>query len=84
MKEKNWWVYMVRCVDGSLYTGTARDVDQRVAVHNQGKGAKYTRARLPVVLVYTEAHASRSIACQREAALKKLPRSSKLFLVSPH
>jgi putative endonuclease len=77
-----WRVYMLRCVDGSLYTGITIDVDRRVAEHNGdgGLGARYTRSRRPVELVYVEAVASRAEAARREASIKKLDRSRKLAL----
>ena len=76
-----WFVYVVRCRDGSLYTGISTDVTARVAVHNAGGGARYTRARRPVQLLYTERKQSRSTALRREAAIKALPRTEKLQLV---
>jgi putative endonuclease len=75
-----WFVYLVRCRDGSLYTGISNDVDARVAVHNQGRGARYTRSRRPVTLVYVERRRSRATAQSREAAIKALPRREKLAL----
>ena len=75
-----WSIYIVCCADGSLYTGCAIDVVRRVIVHNAGNGAKYTRARLPVRLVYQEACADRSAAQKREAAIKKMSRTEKLAL----
>jgi putative endonuclease len=82
-EDKCWYVYMVRCRDGSLYTGVARDPDRRLAEHNgvAPGGARYTRARRPVELVYTEAVPDRASACRREAALKRLRRPAKLALV---
>ena len=77
-----WWVYILRCADGTLYTGTTNDLDRRLAAHNAGRGAKYTRARRPVALVYREAAADKSAALQREAALKKLARAAKLRLIA--
>jgi putative endonuclease len=77
-----WTVYILRCVDGSLYTGVATDVGARVAKHNAGKGAKYTRGRRPVELVYREAAASRGAAQQREHAIKRLPRVAKQRLIA--
>lgn len=74
------YVYMVRCADGSLYTGWALDVEARLRAHNAGRGARYTRARRPVTLVYREACASRGEALRRERALKRLPRLRKLAL----
>ena len=78
----NWHVYMVRCADGTLYTGVAVDPEKRLAEHNEGPaGARYTRARRPVELVYVEPAANRSAACKREWAIKRLSRSQKLRLV---
>ena len=77
-----FFVYMVRCADGTLYTGLARDPDARVRVHNSGKGAKYTRARLPVSLVYVEPCESLSAALKRERQLKPLSRAKKEALVA--
>ncbi|HEV3259313.1 MAG TPA: GIY-YIG nuclease family protein [Gemmataceae bacterium] len=57
-----WFVYLLRCADGSLYTGIAKDVDRRCQQHNAGTASRYTRSRLPVVVVYQEVHASRSLA----------------------
>ena len=75
-----WFVYLVRCADESLYTGISTDVDARVAAHNAGRGARYTRARLPVELVHVERKRSRSTALRREAEIKALPRRAKLQL----
>ncbi len=76
-----YYIYILRCGDGTLYTGSTNDVARRLAVHQAGKGAKYTRARLPVVLVYQETHDDRSSALRREAAIKKLSRQEKLKLI---
>ncbi len=73
---------MVRCADGTLYTGFARDPKARVVVHNSGKGAKYTRSRLPVSLVYSEVCESRSAALKREHQLKPLSRARKEALIA--
>ena len=77
-----YYVYLVRCSDGSLYCGIAKDVEKRISVHNAGKGAKYTRPRRPVVLVYVEEADSRSDALRREIEIKKMPRRRKLALAS--
>ena len=77
----SWFVYMLRCGDGSLYTGYTNDVERRLAVHQSGKGAKYTRSRLPVELAYREELPDKSAALRREAAIKKLSRAQKLALV---
>jgi predicted GIY-YIG superfamily endonuclease len=76
-----WFVYLLRCADGSLYTGIAKDVDRRCQRHNAGTASRYTRSRLPVVVVYREAHASRSLALRREAAIKALTRRQKEALI---
>lgn len=74
-------VYILRCADGTLYTGCTNDLARRLATHSAGKGAKYTRARLPVELVYTESAADKSQALRREAAIKALDRRAKLALI---
>lgn len=74
-------VYILRCADGTLYTGCTNDLARRLRTHNAGKGAKYTRARLPVELVYAEEAADKSQALRREAAIKAMPRSEKLELI---
>jgi len=79
--ERAWSVYMVRCSDGSLYTGAAKGVDQRVAKHNSGRGAAYTRTRRPVRLVYREDRLTRSEALVREAGIKSLGKPGKELLV---
>jgi putative endonuclease len=76
-----WHVYLLRCGDGSLYAGVTTDLTRRVREHGAGTGAKYTRARLPVRLVWSVGVASRSAAQKREAAVKKLSRREKLALV---
>ena len=76
-----WFVYILRCGDGSLYTGCTDDVQRRLTAHRSGKGAKYTRSRLPVELVYQEAVPDRSAALRQEAAIKKLRRQEKLRLI---
>lgn len=78
-----WMVYMLRCADGSLYTGITTDIQRRLAEHNGDEaapGARYTRARRPVTLAYVEAADSRSAAARREAAIKRLDRTHKLAL----
>ncbi len=78
----DWHVYIVRCADGSLYTGVAIDVRARIATHNAGRGARYTRGRRPVKLVYSEPAAGRGAALKREAAIKRLPTAVKRALVA--
>ena len=76
-----YFVYLLRCVDGTLYTGCTNDLRRRLAVHNAGKGAKYTRSRLPVSLVYWESLPDKSSALRRESAIKRLSRAQKLSLI---
>lgn len=76
------YTYMVRCADGTLYTGWTTDVERRVKCHNDGKGAKYTRPRLPVELVYFEVFETKEDAMRREAAIKKLSKERKELLVA--
>ena len=78
-----WYVYILRCADGSLYTGVARDLQRRLLQHN-GKlagGSRYTRGRRPVELVWSDAESNRSAAQRREASIKKLRRDEKLLLL---
>ena len=81
MSEGSWAVYILRCADGTLYTGIAPDVEKRVQKHNEGKGAKYTRGRTPVELVYREEHPSRAEASKREYQIKQRSRAEKLELI---
>ncbi|MDC0711237.1 GIY-YIG nuclease family protein [Stigmatella sp. ncwal1] len=72
---------MLRCRDGTLYTGATNNLERRLATHGKGRGAAYTRARLPVALVWSEPAVDRGAALRREAALKRLTRAEKLRLV---
>lgn len=76
-----WWVYILRCADGTLYTGIAADVAKRAAAHNSGKGAKYTRSRRPVEVVYREQQPDKSAALRREYAIKHLTRAEKRKMI---
>lgn len=76
------YVYMLRCGDGSLYTGWTNDLERRVSAHQAGKGARYTRAHLPVELVYWESYDTKEEAMSREWAVKQLTRGQKLALVA--
>ena len=78
----SWFVYLLECSDSSLYCGITNDLDARVSKHNSGKGAKYTKTRLPVKLVYSEASENRSTASKREYQIKKLTRTEKLKLIN--
>ncbi len=84
MSSADWYVYLVRCADGTLYAGITTDLDRRVAEHNGGGigGARYTRSRRPVVLAYAEHAANRAAASRREAAIKRLTRTRKQQLCS--
>jgi len=77
----NWFCYLLRCADDTLYCGITNDLDKRLAAHNAGTAAKYTRARGPVELVFTEPCIDRSAASKREMAIKKLSRPKKLALI---
>ncbi len=78
--SESWFVYILECSDGTLYTGITNDVTRRLQQHNDGKGARYTRIRRPVKLLYCETCTSRSQALIREYAVKSLPREKKLDL----
>lgn len=80
--DKKWNVYMLRCGDGSLYTGVAVDVQARLAVHRSGKGAKYTRGRGPLELVYTEECENKSAALKRELQIKALAKEEKEKMIT--
>ncbi len=80
-----YWVYIVRCADGTLYTGIATDLDRRLGEHNgagKGKGARYTRARRPVTQVYSAMYETRAQASKEEARIKSLSRSEKCALIA--
>jgi len=76
----NWFVYVVECKDGTLYTGITDDVESRIKAHNEGRGAKYTKGRGPVTLKYFEKMVGRSEATKREMGIKKMKRGEKLNL----
>ncbi len=80
-QERASYVYLLRCADGSLYCGWTTDPEQRLAAHNSGRGAKYTRSRGPCRLVYTEAFATKGEALKRECAIKRLTHAEKELLV---
>ena len=75
-------VYILRCGDGSLYTGITNDLSRRLAAHSSGRGAKYTRSRLPVALVWQEVQPDKSAALRRERQIKALSRAEKLRLIA--
>ena len=77
----SWFVYILRCGDGTLYTGVTDDVQRRLAAHRAGKGAKYTRGRGPLELVYTQKQPDKSAALRREVQIKKLTRPQKEQLI---
>ncbi len=76
------YTYILRCRDGTLYTGWTNDIEKRVKAHNEGKGAKYTKARLPVKLVYSEAFETKTEAMKREYAIKRMRREAKEKLIA--
>jgi putative endonuclease len=78
-----WWVYLLRCADGTLYTGISTDPDRRLTQHNAGTASRYTRARLPVAMLWREEQAGHGDALRREVAIKKMPRSEKEKLIPP-
>jgi putative endonuclease len=80
--SSRWLVYILRCRDGSLYTGITNDLAKRLKTHAVGKASRYTRSRLPVSLAYTEPKRSKSAALKREAAIKKLRRAEKERMVA--
>lgn len=80
--KPRWLVYMLRCRDGSLYTGITNDLRRRLKAHTAGRASKYTRSRLPVRLCYSEPQRSKSAALKREAAIKLLSRRRKLALIA--
>ena len=77
-----WYLYILRCGDGTLYTGITSDVEKRLEAHRSGKGAKYTRGRAPLELVYREVCGSHSDALKRESAIKKLTRIQKEAIIA--
>lgn len=80
-QQKKYYTYIAQCSDGTYYTGYTTDIEKRIAVHNASTGAKYTKTRRPVHLVYLEESDSKSLAMQREAAIKKLTRKQKEGLI---
>ena len=80
--EKTWFLYILECGDGTLYTGITDDVERRLKAHNAGKGAKYTRGRGPVVLRYREKCGTHSDALKREIVVKRMSRTEKMALFS--
>ncbi len=78
-----WFCYLLQCADGTLYCGITNDLDKRIFVHNAGEGAKFTRGRTPVRLVYRESCEDKSAALKRERQIKRLPRQAKLALILP-
>ncbi len=80
-ESKVWYVYILRCSDGSLYTGISTDLNRRIEQHNAGTASKYTRSRLPVVLEYQEEQPTRSMALKRELGIKAMTRKAKEELI---
>jgi len=84
MSPKPWYVYIVRCSDDTLYTGVSIDVLRRVYTHNSGRGAKYTRSRRPVNIVYTGPEMTQSAALREEHRIKSLSRKKKLMIIKEY
>ena len=80
-RGEKWFLYILKCRDASLYTGITKDIERRLKMHSEGKGARYTRARLPVEMVYQETCRTRTEALVRECAVKALPKPRKLALI---
>jgi putative endonuclease len=80
--KPKWWVYVLRCADGTLYTGVTTDCERRLSQHNAGTASKYTRSRRPVTVVYREPARSHGAALRRELAIKKLSRAAKEALIA--
>ncbi|MBI4367853.1 MAG: GIY-YIG nuclease family protein [Candidatus Omnitrophica bacterium] len=76
-KKENWFLYMLECCDGSLYTGVTKDLQRRLKMHNDGKASRYTRTRRPVRIIYQEPCGNRTRALVRECAVKALPKKKK-------
>ena len=83
-EEIEAYMYVLRCQDGTLYTGYTTDLDKRVATHNAGRGAKYTRSRRPVTLIYSEHYPSKSQAMRAESLFKRKKRQEKLNYIQAH
>jgi predicted GIY-YIG superfamily endonuclease len=81
--DKTWLVYILRCDDGSLYTGITTDLIRRCEQHNAGTASRYTRSRLPMALVYQEEQPNQSMALKRELAIKAMSRKAKEALIQP-
>ncbi|MBC7088328.1 MAG: GIY-YIG nuclease family protein [Tissierellales bacterium] len=77
-----YFVYIGQCADGSLYTGFTTDLEKRFKTHNSGKGAKYTRSRIPIILVYFETYEDKSLALKREKQIKSLTHKAKVNLIN--
>ena len=82
VQTMTWLCYILRCADGTFYTGITNDLEKRITAHNAGTAAKYTRTRTPVELVFSEPCADRSVASKREMEIKSLTRTEKLALIS--
>lgn len=81
MQDKLYYVYILKCGDGTLYTGITNEIERRISAHNEGKGAKYTKGRLPVSLAYSEALETKSVALKREIQIKKMNKARKVKLI---
>ena len=84
MSSRSWYVYIVRCSDDTLYTGVSTDISRRVSTHNSGRGAKYTRSRRPVSIVYAGPEMTQSAALREERRRKSLSRKKKLMIIKEY
>jgi putative endonuclease len=82
--KSEWFCYLLQCADATFYTGITNNLEKRLTAHNQGTASKYTRGRLPVVMIYSEHHPDRSTASKREAQIKRLHRTKKIALITPN
>ena len=80
--ERKWFVYILNCADGTLYTGITNDIDRRIKAHNAGTASKYTRVRRPVSIVYSEEVETKGDALRRELQIKRLTRSEKMAIIT--
>ncbi|OGF47465.1 MAG: hypothetical protein A2452_03005 [Candidatus Firestonebacteria bacterium RIFOXYC2_FULL_39_67] len=84
VKNKSWYVYILKCIDGTFYTGITNDIKKRIETHNKGKGAKYTRGRVPVEIVYKKRCKDKSGASKKEARIKQSGKAVKLEIINKY
>ncbi len=84
LASKKWFLYILECSDGTLYTGITNDISRRIELHNSGKASRYTRGRRPVTLIYQEPCRNKSFALKKEYVMKSLTRSEKKDYIAKH